>query len=184
MEIVKDTRAPRRLVGRLAIAGVLGAALATFGFVGTAAADTINYTGQGANRDGTCGEFEGSPPAPGGTQTWQFNLTATDGPATMSATFSDGTSVTNVPDDSPPENVDRMVIQRTGPGQAFEIFIEGALRRGEVSGLPQMLAVLPGQYTGSGWGIDRIGISIDKSGRVRPEPHSGCFFPCNSAWSA
>ena len=101
MENVKDTRAPRRLVGRLAIAGILGAALATFGFVGTAAADTINYTGQGANRDGTCGEFEGSPPAPGGTQTWQFNLTATDGPATMSATFSDGTSVTNVPDDSP-----------------------------------------------------------------------------------
>jgi hypothetical protein len=39
MENVKDTRAPRRLVGRLAIAGLLGAALATFGFVGTAAAD-------------------------------------------------------------------------------------------------------------------------------------------------
>ena len=136
MEIVKDTRAPRRLVGRLAIAGILGAALATFGFVGTAAADTINYTGQGANRDGTCGEFEGSPPAPGGTQTWQFNLTATDGPATMSATFSDGTSVTNVPDDSPHAgNVSKWFIV-TNAGASI---VSASATRPESDGNPQFV---------------------------------------------
>jgi chitinase len=60
-----------------------------------AAADTIQFTGQGTNANGTCGEFEGAPPQPGGTQTWQFNLTQTQPGARMSATFSDGTSVTN-----------------------------------------------------------------------------------------
>jgi hypothetical protein len=136
MENVKDTRAPRRLVGRLAIAGLLGAALATFGFVGIAAADTINYTGQGANQNGTCGEFEGGPPAPGGTQTWQFNLTATDGPATMSATFSDGTSVTNVPDDSPhPGNVSKWFIV-TNAGASI---VSASATRPETTGNPQFV---------------------------------------------
>jgi len=45
MENLKYARGPRRLVGRLAVAGLLGAALATIGFVGTAAADTITFTG-------------------------------------------------------------------------------------------------------------------------------------------
>ena len=62
-----------------------------------ASADTIQFTGQGTNANGTCGQFEGSPPPPGGTQTWQFNLTNSAAGATMSATFSDGTSVTNIP---------------------------------------------------------------------------------------
>ncbi|HYV59628.1 MAG TPA: hypothetical protein VFA62_06120 [Acidimicrobiia bacterium] len=65
-----------------------------------AAADTITFTGQGTNANGTCGQFEGTPPQPGGTQTWQFNLTQTDSGATMSATFSDGTSVTNIPENT------------------------------------------------------------------------------------
>ncbi|HYV58796.1 MAG TPA: hypothetical protein VFA62_01880, partial [Acidimicrobiia bacterium] len=60
-----------------------------------AGADTITFTGQGTNADGTCGSFEGQPPPPGGTQTWQFNLTNSAAGATMSATFSDGTTVTN-----------------------------------------------------------------------------------------
>jgi hypothetical protein len=100
MENLKDPRAPRRVVGRFVIAGLLGAALATFGFVGTAAADTITFTGQGTN-NGACGSFEGPQPPAGGTQTWQFNLTGTNGPATMSATFSDGTVVTDLPEDQP-----------------------------------------------------------------------------------
>jgi hypothetical protein len=65
-----------------------------------AAADTITFTGQGTNANGTCGSFEGNPPAPGGTQTWQFNLTQTMAGATMSATFSDGTSVSNLAENS------------------------------------------------------------------------------------
>jgi hypothetical protein len=136
METLKDPRTRRRVMGRLAFAGLLGAALATFGFVGTAAADTITFTGQGTNRDGTCGEFEGSPPAPGGTQTWQFNLTATDGPATMSATFSDGTSVTNVPDDSPhPGNVSKWFIV-TNAGASI---VSASATRPESDGNPQFV---------------------------------------------
>jgi hypothetical protein len=64
-----------------------------------AAADTIQFTGQGTNADGSCETFEGQPPAPGGTQTWQFNLTQTQAGATMSATFSDGTTVTDKAED-------------------------------------------------------------------------------------
>jgi len=136
MENLKDTRAPRRLVGRFAIAGLLAAALATFGFVGTAAADTITFTGQGTNANGTCGEFEGSPPAPGGTQTWQFNLTATDGPATMSATFSDATTVTNVHDDSPHAgNVSKWFIV-TNAGASI---VSASATRPETGGNPQFV---------------------------------------------
>jgi hypothetical protein len=136
MKNVKDTRAPSRVVGRLVIAGLFGAALATFGFVGTAAADTITFTGQGTNANGTCGQFEGAPPAPGGTQTWQFNLTGTDGPATMSATFSDGTSVTNVPDDSPhPGNVSKWFIV-TDAGASV---VSASATRPETGGNPQFV---------------------------------------------
>jgi hypothetical protein len=135
MKNLRNTRAPRRLVGRFAIAGLLGAALATFGFVGTAAADTVTFTGQGTN-NGACGEFEGQPPPPGGTQTWQFNLTATDGPATMSATFSDGTSVTNVPDDSPhPGNVSKWFIV-TNAGASI---VSASATRPESDGNPQFV---------------------------------------------
>jgi hypothetical protein len=100
MEHVKSVRRPRRILAQVLTAGLLGAALATVGFVGTAAADTIQFSGQGTE-NGACGMFEGQPPPPGGTQTWQFNLTGTSGPATMSATFSDGTTVTNLPEDTP-----------------------------------------------------------------------------------
>ena len=89
----------RRRIGGFVTVGALGAVLAIFGFAGTAFADTINFTGQGTNQNGTCGEFEGQPPAPGGTQTWQFNLTGTQPGATMSASFSDGTTVTDKPED-------------------------------------------------------------------------------------
>lgn len=47
----------------------------------------------------------------------------------------------------------------TGP--EFESFVSGALKRGEIRGLPAMDFVLPGQYTGSGWGIDRIGVYVN-----------------------
>src|SRR5215470_2600739 len=97
----------RRIRRRLAFGGVGLAAVVTLlaALAIPAAADTIQFTGQGTD-NGACGSFEGQPPPPGGTQTWQFNLTGTDGPATMTASFSDGTSVTNLPDDSPhPGNV-------------------------------------------------------------------------------
>ena len=55
MEYVMSGRRPRRLLAQVLIAGLLGAALATVGFVGTAVADTINYTGQGTT-NGACGE--------------------------------------------------------------------------------------------------------------------------------
>jgi hypothetical protein len=99
MENVKDTRAPRRLAGRLVIAGVLGVALVMFAFVGTAVADTINYTGQGTT-NGACDTFEQDAGVPAGKQVWQFNLTQTQAGATMSATFSDGTTVTNKAEDA------------------------------------------------------------------------------------
>ena len=44
MENVKETRAPRGVVGRLAIAGLLGAALATFGFLSPAGAGANGST--------------------------------------------------------------------------------------------------------------------------------------------
>ena len=110
MEHAMSGRRPRRLLARVLTAGLLGAALATVGFVGTAAADTITFTGQGTNGNGTCGSFEGAPPAPGDTQTWQFNLTGTAGGATMSATFSDGTTVTNKPEDEHTGNVSKWFI--------------------------------------------------------------------------
>lgn len=82
--------------------------------------------------------------------------------------------------DIAPTPVNRMVIQRApGPGGPppptppkqpilltggeFEIYVEKALLKGEMQGLPQMSFVIPGQYTGSGWGIDRIGIVFDES---------------------
>ena len=94
MEHFKSVRRPRRLIARFLTVGLMGAAIATVGFVGTAAANTIQFTGQGTD-NGACGMFEGQPPPAGGTQTWQFNLTQTMPGATITASFSDGTSVTN-----------------------------------------------------------------------------------------
>jgi hypothetical protein len=94
MEHVKSVRRPRRLIARFLTVGLMGAAIATVGFVGTAAANTIQFTGQGTD-NGACGMFEGQPPPAGGTQTWQFNLSQTMPGATITASFSDGTSVTN-----------------------------------------------------------------------------------------
>jgi hypothetical protein len=74
----------------------------------------------------------------------------------------------DLPPDSPeaePETVSRLIIQRN-VGTDYEIHIEGALRRNEIGGLPKMIAIIPGQYSGSGHGIDRIGISIDKADRI------------------
>lgn len=50
-----------------------------------------------------------------------------------------------------------------GPG--FETHMEGALRRGEVQGLPQIPYLWPGKYTGSDWGIDFIGATVDRPNR-------------------
>jgi hypothetical protein len=63
-----------------------------------AAADTVSITlGQGGtNADGSCANFQA--PA-SGTQTWHFNLTGTEAGATLTASFSDGTTVTNQPED-------------------------------------------------------------------------------------
>ena len=97
-----DNSRSRRVRRRFAIggAGLVAGLAAMVALAIPAAADTITFTGQGTNANGTCGSFEGSPPAPGGTQTWQFNLTQTMPGATMSATFSDGTTVTNKAEDS------------------------------------------------------------------------------------
>jgi hypothetical protein len=80
---------------------LLGVGLITAASVGTAAADQKPFEiGKGGtNADGTCETFEGQPPQPGGTQTWQFNLTQSAAVATMSASFSDGTVVTDKPED-------------------------------------------------------------------------------------
>jgi non-reducing end alpha-L-arabinofuranosidase len=110
MENLMYACGPRRLVGRLAVAGLLGAALATFGFVGTAVADTINYTGQGTT-NGACGQFIDDPSVPAGKQVWQFNLTQTQSGATMSASFSDGTTVTNKAEDNHTGKVSKWFIQ-------------------------------------------------------------------------
>jgi hypothetical protein len=68
-------------------------------------------------------------------------------------------------------SVSRIVVQRNGPiltGEEFEQFVERAIRRNEIGGLPPMDFIMPGQYNGSGWGMDRIGISIDEAtGEVR-----------------
>src|SRR5262249_9783578 len=100
---MQRTGSSRRLRRRFAICGVgLVAVLAALAVLAIpAAADTIQFTGQGTNADRTRGMFEGSPAQPGGTQTWQFNLTRAAGPATMSATFSDGTTVTDLAENQP-----------------------------------------------------------------------------------
>jgi hypothetical protein len=96
-----DASRSRRVRRRFAIggAGLVAALAAMVALAIPAAADTIQFTGQGTNADRSCGQFEGQPPAPGGTQTWQFNLTQTQAGATMSASFSDGTTVTNKAED-------------------------------------------------------------------------------------
>ena len=78
----------------------LATVLAIVSFAGTAFADTIQYSGQGTT-NGACDTFEQDSNVPAGQQAWQFNLTGTAGPATMSATFSDGTVVTNLAEDQP-----------------------------------------------------------------------------------
>jgi hypothetical protein len=53
-------------------------------------------------------------------------------------------------------------------GADFELHIEKALLQNKIGNIPQMSYVIPGQYTGSGWGIDRIGIVFDEAtGKVR-----------------
>jgi hypothetical protein len=93
-----DSARSRRVRRRFAIGGaglaVVFAALVALAI--PAAADTIQFTGQGTNADGSCANFQA--PA-SGTQTWHFNLTQTQAGATMSASFSDGTTVTNKPED-------------------------------------------------------------------------------------
>ena len=86
------------------------------------------------------------------------------------------------PDTAEPSStpVSRMVIQRqpgggssspalppgstplppTLTGPEFEDFVSGASKRGEFGERLRMHFVIPGQYTGSGWGIDRIGIRV------------------------
>ncbi len=71
-------------------------------------------------------------------------------------------------DESSSSSVSRMVIQRTPApimltGAEFEGSVEKALLKGPLGDLPQMSFVIPGQYTGSGWGIDRIGIVFDEA---------------------
>jgi len=96
-----DLSRRRRFRRRFAFGGVgLAAVVALLVAMAIpAAADTIQFTGQGTD-NGACGSFEGQPPGPGGTQTWQFNLTGTEAGATMSASFSDNTTVTDKPEDT------------------------------------------------------------------------------------
>jgi hypothetical protein len=132
-----DSSRRRHVRHRFAIGGagfaVVVAALVALAI--PAAADTIPFTGQGTNADGSCETFEGQPPAPGGTQTWQFNLTGTDGPATMSATFSDGTTVTNIPSDDQTGNVAKWFIV-TDAGASV---VSASATRPETGGNPQFV---------------------------------------------
>ncbi len=72
--------------------------------------------------------------------------------------------------DAPPV-VSPIAVQRVGQvvtGEDFEAYVDRGLRRGEIRipGIKEFDYIIPGQYTGSGWGIDRIGIAIDPAGRV------------------
>lgn len=52
-------------------------------------------------------------------------------------------------------------------GGEFELYVEKALLKGPLGGVPQMSFVLPLQYRGgSGWGVDRIGIVFDEAAGV------------------
>ncbi len=62
-------------------------------------------------------------------------------------------------------SVSLLSVQRM-TGEEFEQHVHGLLKRGAVPGIPELDILVPGQYTGSGWGIDRIGIRIHDSGRV------------------
>lgn len=100
---------PWRLARHVIVVVAIGF-VTTLVFAGPAAADTIEFEGQGTNQDGTCGQFQGTPPEPGGTQTWQFNLTGTEAGATLTASFSDGTSVSNAPEDDHTGNTSKWFI--------------------------------------------------------------------------
>jgi hypothetical protein len=108
---VKTHRARRRLLGA-GLLTVLTTALATFVFAGTAFADTTSITlGQGGtNPDGSCASFQ-QDGVPAGKQEWQFNLTNTQAGATLTASFSDGTSVTNKAEDDHNGNTSFWFIQ-------------------------------------------------------------------------
>jgi hypothetical protein len=112
----------------VALAAVLLAA-------GPAAADTVPFTGQGTDNGSCANNFQGPPPPPGGTQTWQFNLTGTAGGATMSATFSDGTTVTNRPEDQHQGNVSMWFIV-TNAGATV---VNASATRPESDGNPQFV---------------------------------------------
>lgn len=101
MSEMKSARARtwRRRMGGFVTLVALGTVLTIFGFAGTAFADTIQYTGQGTT-NGACDTFQQDNNVPAGKQVWQFNLTGTNAGATMSATFSDGTTVTNKAEDT------------------------------------------------------------------------------------
>ena len=67
--------------------------------------------------------------------------------------------------------VSRVALQRNSnaaAGEAFEAHVDRALRRGEIRipGITDFDYMIAGQYTGSGWGIDHIGIAVDPAGRV------------------
>jgi hypothetical protein len=96
----KDLSGGRRVRRRFAMGGgALAVALAAVVALALpASADTVSITlGQGGtNADGSCANFQA--PA-SGTQTWHFNLTGTEAGATLTASFSDGTTVTDEPED-------------------------------------------------------------------------------------
>lgn len=107
---------------------------------------------------------------------------ANDEPVPNFTATTEGRDVTlppDVPDTSVPD-VNKMVIQRAPGGSGgspvgsstpakpliltgpeFEMYIEKALLKGPIGEVPKMNFVMAGQYTGSGWGIDRIGIVFD-----------------------
>jgi hypothetical protein len=94
-----DSSRRRHVRHRFAIGGaglaVVVAALVALAI--PAAADTASITlgTGGTNADGSCANFQA--PA-SGTQTWHFNLTGTEAGATLTASFSDGTTVTAEPE--------------------------------------------------------------------------------------
>jgi hypothetical protein len=77
--------------------------IATVMFAATAFADVVEWTGNGTNPDGTCEDVRGDE---SDSQVWQFNLTGVASePALLSYSFDDGTTGTDVPNDTFTGNV-------------------------------------------------------------------------------
>jgi hypothetical protein len=70
---------------------LLSVGLTTFAFVGTAAAEPVDWKGNGAD-NGFCNDVSQDPSVPQGQQSWLFILTSPDtGPWTLTTSFQNST---------------------------------------------------------------------------------------------